>query len=233
MKVYHGSDLKIETIDLSKCRIGTDFGHGFYVTKFLKQAEDIAARVASWHDTIPVVTEFEFNEYAFEDKDFRVLRFDGYNDEWLDFIVKNRASIASKSMHDYDIVEGPVANDDIAARIYDYLNGDVTKVEFIEELRFKKPMHQICFCTVASMQMLSVHANKNDSKILQMKDLLVEQLMIDNHIDETQATDIFYISETFAQLADEATELYKRSWQEIYEMLKKERENVIQRHDLC
>ena len=49
MKVYHGSDIKIETIDLSKCRIGTDFGRGFYVTKFFKQAEDIAARVALWH----------------------------------------------------------------------------------------------------------------------------------------------------------------------------------------
>ena len=67
MKVYHGSDVKIETIDLSKCRIGTDFGNGFYVTVFLKQAEDMAARVASWHGTNPVVTEFDFKEYAFED----------------------------------------------------------------------------------------------------------------------------------------------------------------------
>ena len=44
MKVYHGSDVKIETINLSKCRIGTDFGRGFYVTKFIKdetQATDI------------------------------------------------------------------------------------------------------------------------------------------------------------------------------------------------
>ena len=222
MKVYHGSDVKIKTIDLSKCRVGTDFGHGFYVTKFLKQAEDIAVRVASWHDTMPVVTEFEFNEYAFEDKDFKVLRFSNYNDEWLDFIVKNRASIASKPMHKYDIVEGPVANDDVAARIYDYLNGDVTKAKFIEELRFKKPMHQICFCTTASLQMLISVENKNDSKILQMEDLFVEKLMLDYQIDETQATDIFYNSETFNQLANETTELYKRSWQEIYEMLKKE-----------
>jgi len=222
MKVFHGSDVKIETIDLSKCRIGTDFGRGFYVTKFLKQAEDMAARVASWRDTMAVVTEFEFNEYAFEDKDFSVLRFDSYTDQWLDFIVKNRASIASKPMHDYDIVEGPVANDDVAARIYDYLNGDVSKTEFIEELRFKKPMHQICFCTTASLQMLSSVANKNDSKILQMEDILVEQLMLDNQIDETQATDIFYKSETFTQLADESTEFYTRPWQEIYEMLKKE-----------
>ena len=222
MKVYHGSDLKIETIHLSKCRIGTDFGRGFYVTKFLKQAEDIAARVASWHDTMPVVTEFEFNEYAFEDKDFNVLRFDGYTDQWLDFIVKNRASIASKPMHEYDIVEGPVANDDIAARIYDYLNGDVTKTEFIEELRFKRPMHQICFCTTASLQMLSSVENKNDSKILQMEDLLIEQLMLDNQIDETKAADIFYNSDTFSQLADETNQLYKKNWQKIYEMLKAE-----------
>ena len=125
-------------------------------------------------------------------------------------------------MHDYDIVERPVANDDVAARIYDYLNGDVTKVEFIEEFRFKKPMHQICFCTTASLQMLSSVVNKNDSKILQMDDLLVEQLILDYQIDETKATDIFYNSETFAQLADESTEFYKRPWQEIYEMLKKE-----------
>ena len=170
MKVYHGSDVKIKTIDLSKCRVGTDFGHGFYVTKHLKQAEDIAARVASWHDTMPVVTEFEFNEYAFEDKDFKTLRFAEYTDEWLDFIVKNRASITSKPMHDYDIVEGPVANDDIAARI-------------------------------------------------------IEQLMLDYQIDETQAADIFYNSDTFAQLTDETTQLYKKDWQEIYEMLKTEQQH--------
>jgi hypothetical protein len=222
MKVYHGSDVKIETVDLSKCRIGTDFGRGFYVTGILKQAEDIAVRVASWHDATPVVTEFDFNEYAFEDRDFKVLRYDGYTDEWLDFIVRNRASINSKPMHDYDIVEGPVANDDIAARIYDYLNGDVTKEKFIEELRFKKPMHQICFCTTASLQMLSSGEDKNDSKILQMKNLIVEQLMLDNQIDETQATNMFYNSKTFAKLTDSGAELYLRPWQEIYDMLKEE-----------
>jgi hypothetical protein len=222
MKVYHGSDMKIETIDLSKCRIGTDFGHGFYVTKILKQAEDIAARVASWHDTMPIVTEFYFNEYAFEDKDFKTLRFESYTDEWLDFIVKNRASINSKPMHDYDIVEGPVANDDVAARIYDYLNGDVTKEKFIAELRFKKPMHQICFCTTASLQMLSSISQKNDSKIIQIDDLLVEQLMIDNHIDEIEASDLYYKSKTFETLSDESSELHKYSWRVVYEMLKKE-----------
>ena len=46
-----------------------------------------------------------------------------------------------------------------------------------------------------------------------------------SYIDETQAIDLFYNSEIFTQLADENTELYKRSWQEIYEMLKKEMGN--------
>jgi hypothetical protein len=222
MKVYHGSDIKIETIDLSKCRVGTDFGHGFYVTKFPKQAREIAERAASWHNTVPIITEFDFNEYAFEDKDFKTLRFDGYTEEWLDFIVKNRASIASKPMHDYDIVEGAVANDDIAARIYDYLNGEVSKEVFLEELKFKKPMHQICFCTTFSLQMLSLVEKTNDSKILQIDDLVVEQLMFDNQIDEMQATDLFYNSRTFRQLSDETTKFYLKPWQEIYDLLKTE-----------
>jgi len=70
--------------------------------------------------------------------------------------------------------------------------------------------------------MLSSSAKKNDSKILQLEDLLIEQLMLDNHIDETQATDLFYNSETFAKLADECTDFYKHNWQEIYLALKKE-----------
>jgi len=34
MKVYHGSYIKIEKIDLAKCLPQKDFGQGFYVTKF-------------------------------------------------------------------------------------------------------------------------------------------------------------------------------------------------------
>ena len=86
-------------------------------------------------------------------------------------------------------------------------------------------MHQICFCTTASLQMLSLAENKNDSKILQIEDLLIEQLMLDYQIDETQATDIFYNSDIFSQLADETTQLYKKNSQEIYEMLKTEQQH--------
>jgi len=49
MKVYHGSDIRIDTIDLSKSKPGKDFGRGFYVTKLRKQAEEMAKRIANWN----------------------------------------------------------------------------------------------------------------------------------------------------------------------------------------
>lgn len=45
MILYHGSNLKIEKIDLSKCKPYKDFGQGFYCTTIEKQAEFMAERV--------------------------------------------------------------------------------------------------------------------------------------------------------------------------------------------
>ncbi len=33
MRLYHGTNLDIKTIDLKKCRPYKDFGQGFYVTE--------------------------------------------------------------------------------------------------------------------------------------------------------------------------------------------------------
>jgi len=47
----------------------------------------------------------------------------------------------------------------------------------------------------------------------------IENLMIELHIDEEQAADVFYNSNVFSELSDKATELYKKPWKEIYDML--------------
>jgi len=60
---------------------------------------------------------------------------------------------------------------------------------------------------------------------------LLEKLMLDFQIDEVQAADLFYSSKTFIQLEDETTELYLKPWQEIYELLKKEKLNIDQASD--
>ena len=222
MRVFHGSDTVIESIDLNRCKPAKDFGQGFYVTKYLRQAEDMAIRVSKWGTRSPYVTELEFNEYAFRDADLKTLRFNDYSEEWLDFIILNRNNMEGLQVHDYDIVEGPVADDDITARIYDYLRGDVSKPDFINELRFKKPMHQICFCSVQSLQMLTIIKDENDGKIMHIDDDIVKTLMLDFSWSQTKATSVYYASKTVSCLIDETTGLYTKSWKEIYRMLLQE-----------
>ena len=41
MKLYHGSNLAIDEIDLSKCKPYKDFGQGFYLTEIKEQAEQM------------------------------------------------------------------------------------------------------------------------------------------------------------------------------------------------
>ena len=58
----------------------------------------------------------------------------------------------------------------------------------------------------------------NDNEVLQA-------LMTDFDLSETEATDKYYKSNTYTKFADESTDFYKKSWQEIYEMLKLELKN--------
>ena len=147
MKVFHGSYTIVSEIDLAKGRNNLDFGKGFYVTNIRSQAEYWATRAGRYYETHGVVSEFEFYENAFEHFELKVLRFPGYTEQWLDFIVLNRDPKSPIPAHDYDIVEGPVANDDVYDRINDYLKGAVSKADFLRELTYHKPTHQICLCS--------------------------------------------------------------------------------------
>lgn len=224
MIVYHGSYTEIKEVDLSKCMPRKDFGQGFYVTKIKKQAEDWASIVGDINNCEGVVTEFVFYETAFTNNTYKVLRFDDYTDEWLDFVVLNRRTDLPLPAHDYDIVEGPVADDRISQNIMRYVDGAISREKFFKMLRHEiAPTHQICFCTPDSLLMLKLN-DKNFVKyeVADIGEQVVEQLMFDNNIDEEKATDVFFSSETFGKLSDESTELYKKSWQEVYELLKLE-----------
>jgi len=227
MKVYHGSDTLVAVIDLQKCKPNRDFGRGFYVTKLRSQAENMAVRITKRSKQTPIVTEYEFDEYAYEDSDLKVLHFDVYDEFWLDFVVLNRNTDKRKQAHDYDIIEGPVADDKITRNITKYLQEKISKKDFLEMLKHSEPNHQICFCTVNSLQMLNYIENIKDieSEISEIGEPLLEQLVLDFGIDEEKATDLFYSSETFGKLADETTQLHKKPWIEIYKMLKTELKN--------
>jgi len=220
MKVYHGSDIRIDMIDLSKSKPGKDFGRGFYVTKLREQAEEMAKRIANWNYSHPVVTEFEFDEYSFEDERFKILHFDDYTEEWFDFIMLNRKNRSKKQIHNYDIVEGPVANDDVAQRIYVYIRGQISKKDFLNELKFHKPTHQICLCTIEALQ--TIDPVINDLFTANTDDAIIQNLMTEFGFSEEKAIDFYFNSNTYRQLINENSGLYKKSWNEVYNILLKE-----------
>ena len=59
-------------------------------------------------------------------------------------------------------------------------------------------------------------------RIADISETILSMLIIDKKVDEETASTIFYNSDTFAQLSDEYSKLYEKTWQEIYEMLIRE-----------
>jgi hypothetical protein len=222
MKVYHGSYTEIGAIDLSLCETGKDFGQGFYVTKIREQAAFCAKKKGEKKGNSGFVTEYDFDVFFLERSDMiKVLHFEDYNEEWLDFVVLNRKNKSKHQAHDYDIVEGPVANDKVATEVDKYIEGLISKEQFLNDLTYN-PSHQICFCTMQSLQALSQSKGKIDIAIYDIGDNVVQSLMTDCDINELEAADRYYTSNTYSQLANESTEFYKKTWQEIYELLKQE-----------
>ena len=223
MKVYHGSYCEIDKIDLSKGELARDFGLGFYVTNLYPQAEYWATRKGKQRKTKGVINEYIFYESAFVGDYFKTLRFADYSEEWLDFAVMNRQNDTIRNLHDYDIVEGPVADDDIATRIAVYIAGGITKAEFIEELKFKHTIsHQIAFCTQKSLQMLKKALSKADLNEMTIDDAITQSLILDFEMADDKAIDTYFNSKTYSLLIDENTKYFEKSWQDIYEILKKE-----------
>jgi len=217
MKVYHGSYTLIEEIDLSKSIPNKDFGKGFYVTKFCQHAESWAKVIGRKHKTKGFVTEFVFYDTEFTERLCNVKHFDAYNEEWLDFVVENRNPFGK--IHDYDIVEGPVADDKVQNRINNYLDGVISKNDFLEELKWHENTHQICFCTLKSLLTLQRTDRKQVSLFSRIGEPIVEKLVTDFGFDEKMATDKFFTSNTFSKLADISNQLYKKDWAEIYKLL--------------
>ncbi len=71
-------------------------------------------------------------------------------EEWLDFIVACRTGKA----HDYDIVEGPMADDTIYNYVQGFIDGKFSRAAFWELAKFKYPTHQISFHTARALTTL-------------------------------------------------------------------------------
>lgn len=141
--LFHGSNIVVRKPEVLVSSFYKDFGDGFYCTNLEKQARKWA--MTRRGDSIVSVFSFQMN------KQQKVLSFSEMTDEWLDFVVSCRRGIK----HDYDIVEGPMADDQIWDYIEDFMDGSISREAFWALAKFKYPTHQIVFCSQRALQALS------------------------------------------------------------------------------
>lgn len=153
MKLYHGTNVDFDVIDLTKSNKYKDFGQGFYLTDIRSQAEELAAKKSRLFGGYPVIQEYEFDETLLSGTELKVLKFDKPSTEWAEFIFKNR-NRDNNFTHDYDVVIGPIANDGVAYLLGRYEEGTLTIEELSDKLDYKKLNSQYFFGTNKSLKYL-------------------------------------------------------------------------------
>lgn len=153
MILYHGSTIDIAEIDLQKSRPNKDFGVAFYLSANKEQAEEMAAFKADFEGGSPVINVYEFDEKLFQTMHYK--HFDEYSSEWAQFVFEHRSEPNGRTLHDYDIVFGPIANDRIGAQITRYKQGYISFDQFIERIQYIKGItYQYAFCTQKAIEQL-------------------------------------------------------------------------------
>lgn len=151
MILYHGSNVEVKEPILLKVQRELDFGKGFYTTSDLEQAARWAERTAKRRgESNAFVTVYEVNED--ELKNIRLLSFDSPNVEWLNLVVKNRKG--EYIAENWDIISGPVADDQTAQVIDLYLEGAYDEEEAIRRFLTQRLKDQYAFKTNEALKLL-------------------------------------------------------------------------------
>ena len=149
--LYHGTVFNFDQINLSKSHNRRDFGIGFYTTLLESQAKEWAYRLSMRNQK----NCYYVNTYSYkENKNLKIRRFTSLNEEWLEFIKENRSK--GGLQHDYDIVIGPVADDNTMETIQLYIAGIITSKEAVDRLKYNKVNNQISFHTNKSLECLEL-----------------------------------------------------------------------------
>ena len=141
MILYHGSYTEVIRPDILHSRRNVDFGQGFYTTPLREQAEKWCKKFKDRGQDADV-SVYRFAEEKL--KEYKILKFESYSEEWLDFILNCRRG---EDTSDYDIVMGGVANDKVFNTVELFFDGLIDKGEAIKRLRYERPNMQIVFRT--------------------------------------------------------------------------------------
>ena len=156
--LYHGSNIAFEKIDLAKSHNRRDFGRGFYCTVLETQAEEWARRL--------YLRSRQGGRYVYrylfrQTDDLKIKHFAALDQEWLEFIKENRTK--GGIQHAYDVVVGPVADDNTMETVQLYLSGILKAEEAVERLRYNKVNNQVSFHTPLALEHLTLESRREVS----------------------------------------------------------------------
>lgn len=155
MTLYHGSLEIVENPQILQANRPLDFGTGFYTTTSLQQARRwVKLRMEQSQASVGFINIYEYTPK----RDLRTRLFRSANEAWVDFVHANRT--IQDYNHDYDIVTGPVANDNVYLSFNLYESGIISKRELIRRLKTYKLVDQLLFHTERSLDTLEYVGNK-------------------------------------------------------------------------
>lgn len=151
MLLYHGSNVVVEKPRLIPLKRLLDFGAGFYLTSDWEQARKWASRTTLLREEgQAVVSVYDVCEEELQK--LAVLSFDAPNRDWLRYVAANR--MGHQTDAHYDVIIGPVANDQVIRTVNNYLNGYFTEDIAIQLLLPQKLKDQYAFKTDKAIQVL-------------------------------------------------------------------------------
>ena len=146
MLLYHGTNIIVRRPEIRIVGYNKDFGFGFYCTHFERQAKRWAMTKRGNH----IVCVYDYTPIP----GLITKTFPEMTDEWLDFVAACRHG----KSHSFDIVEGPMADDEVWDYVEDFLSGRISRDAFWALAKFKHPTHQILFSTDHALETLSFNS---------------------------------------------------------------------------
>jgi len=149
--LYHGSNINFDTVDLLRSKDKRDFGRGFYTTTIREQAEDWAKALFDRYRGDGIfIYEAELQLSC----ELSIKTYEGLSEEWLLMVQKNRT--LGGIQHEFDIVQGPVANDRTSRTIALFIAGIINANEAIERLQYNRLNNQVSLHTPAALSHLKI-----------------------------------------------------------------------------
>jgi len=151
LRLFHGSNSSFEYVDFSRSRNRRDFGSGFYMTTIQEQAEQWAATIHKRYGGEGMFLYFFDLEITSE---MKVKTFEGITSEWLELVKVSR--LQGGLRHGFDVVRGPVANDDTMPTLTLFVDGLLSERATMEELAFAKANDQVSVHTQLALNHLTM-----------------------------------------------------------------------------